>query len=197
MLVFPLHGRRLEMPLVLKLSFPLGRPRIDSASAPVVAHAIHGNVSDDRAIHIGVVNHRCVHVHYRRVVPKCSMLPAPADETDAGVAKSIINSAVEAHVRSPISGVPDVPAAAPSPVTRRPKKTNLWRHHPGSRHPVVSIGSVCPITWRPKIAWTGADGLLVYRQRRRADVYSNANADLRRRHCGARQHQIREHEQTN
>src|ERR1700676_4292396 len=141
------------MMLMLGRQFSRRWPGRYSASSSVVTHMIiTGNVVDHSPIHIGVVNHRGVYVHHRRVVSKHSAIPASAKEPNSTIAKSIINSAVESDVRPPISCVKKIPAAAPA-----------------------------PITGRPKIPRTRTDRLFVHWQRGRTNMHGHAHADLRRR----------------
>src|ERR1700676_55460 len=156
------------MMLMLGRQFSRRWPGRYSASSSVVTHMIiHGNVVDHSPIHIGVVNHRGVYVHHRRVVSKHSAIPAPAKEPNSTIAKSIINSAVESDVRPPISCVKKIPAAAPAPITRRPKIADSRRHDPRSRHPVITIVAIRPIAGRPKIPRTRTDRLFVHWERGR------------------------------
>src|SRR6185437_11433687 len=82
MFVLRLHRRWREMMLVLELPFPFVGTSADSASPAVVAYAIHGHISDHRAVHVRVVNLPSVDVHHCGVVPEHSAFPSPANETD-------------------------------------------------------------------------------------------------------------------
>ena len=167
--------------LVFGFHFSASWPRGDSASPAVEAHAIHRHVANDRPIHVGVVNHLGVNVHYGRVVREHSVIPASADEADSAIAKSIINSAVESDVRSPISRMPEIAAGAPAPVTGRPEQSNLGRLDPSTRHPVITIRAIRPISRRPEISRRWANRLIVHGQCWRPDMDRNPHADLRGR----------------
>src|SRR5579863_2465236 len=85
-LVLSLHGRWRDVMLVLRGAFRRGRLGCDSAGSPVIANVIiHGNVVDDGAIHVRVVNHGGIYVHHGGVISKYSAIPAPAEEADAAI----------------------------------------------------------------------------------------------------------------
>src|SRR5271170_1678620 len=179
MLVLCLHGRWSNVVFVLCGPFRCGWLGDHSAGPAVKAHmVVHGDVVDDGLVHIRVVNHRSVDVHHRRVVREHSAIPASANEPNPSITKSIVNSAVETNVRSPISGMKKISAAAPAPISGRPEQSDGWRHNPRSRHPKISIGAIRPISWRPKVTRTRTDRLSVHRQRWRAYVHGNSDADL-------------------
>jgi hypothetical protein len=79
------------------------------------------------------------------------LVPAPfaALKSSSGIAVSIADSPVIAHVRSPIPGVKAVVAAVRSPIGWSPEHAGCRRSHPGSRGPVVAAWAVCPVTGRP------------------------------------------------
>src|SRR5580692_7799769 len=169
--------------MVFVLGSPLLRSRLGGHSArpSVEAHmVVHGDIVNNRAIHVRIVNHRRIDVHDGRVVRKHSAIPASADEANPAVAEPIIDPSIETDVRSPIAGVKKVSPAAPTPIPGRPEQSHGWSHNPRSRHPVIPIRAIRPVAGRPEVACSWTDGLLVNRQRRRADVYGNANTNL----CG-------------
>src|SRR6266852_6917087 len=146
--------------------FVLAFAHLNSARPAVEADAIHV-VHYHRPV-VVVVNHRDVDVGNRAVVLKSSSAPFAAIETYTRVAIPIINSTIEAHVRSPVTGVPQVNAFRKTPITRRPKKANFRRHHPCSGHPIISVVAISPISRSPDIARGGANWLLINRQHRRS-----------------------------
>src|SRR5271168_872727 len=178
--VLRLHGRWSDMMLVR--SSPLRRVWLGNYSAcpAVEADAIYGLGMHDRPIHIRRVNHRRIYVHHGCVVREDSAIPAPADESNSTVPKSIVNAAIETDMRSPIPAVPQVPAAAPAPISRSPKEAHGRRHNPRARHPEIAIRAISPISGSPKVTRTRANRLLVYRQRWRAYVHRDTDANLRR-----------------
>src|SRR5438270_8735144 len=120
-----LVGHRRSVPLACRnLLFRPGA-LINSAVSAVVADPSVALI-DDRCV-VNVVNHGDVHVVDRAIVEKVSALPPPAFVTVAKVAVAIIDSAIEAHSRAPITFIKDEPAAAPAPISRSPQKTNFRR----------------------------------------------------------------------
>src|SRR5579872_107862 len=126
------------------------RACIDAAFAAVKRHARTVVLNNRRAIRI--VNDRLVHMEYRGVVEEMVVFPTSAFKSVPEIPESIVNSAIETNVRSPIPSVPKERTAAPSPPARRPQKSRFRRQHPRARHPVVAVCIVIsPITRRPQI----------------------------------------------
>src|SRR5580704_19679414 len=71
--VLSLHGRWRDVMLVLRGAFGGGRLGCDSAGSAVIANVIvHGNVVDDGAIDVRVVNHGGIYAHHGDVIGKYS-----------------------------------------------------------------------------------------------------------------------------
>ena len=87
---------------------------------------------------VDVPHHRRVHVHHRGVVAEDPASPHAADETDAAVAKSVINAAVEADVRTPVACMPAVQAARKAPIARRPQHAHVAAASPTRQEPSSS-----------------------------------------------------------
>src|SRR5277367_3162816 len=88
------------------VGFHAASPTIEAHACVVVHH--YGRV-------IGVVDDRGVYVAHIRVIGEVSAFPAAALKPQTTVAKAIINAAIKADVRSPIAGVEQKGAAAPTP----------------------------------------------------------------------------------
>src|SRR5262245_2923109 len=169
MLVINLHVRGLEVTFVIPSHLFMVRASIDATMSAVVADAVDGVV-----IHDGLVVNVNIgdgHVVHAAVVIEPAVTPIATFITIAEVSESVVYAAVEADVRPPVSGMPDVEAVTPSPVARRPEIARFRREHPGARHPVVAVGTVSPVAGSPDIAIAWASRLHVNRQRRRADPY--------------------------
>src|SRR5579863_1043876 len=168
MLVLRLHGRRRDMTLVgrgfFRSRWTSRRPTI----AAVEAGASCGG-SDD-CLGVNVVDHRAVDVHYFRVVEEVPALPVSAAEANSSVAETVVNAAVEADGRAPVSVVPTVRAVSPAPVAGRPEEAHLRGDHPGARHPIVSVVAIRPVTGRPEVIIARANGLFIYRYRGWSDL---------------------------
>jgi hypothetical protein len=78
-----------------------------------------GIVNGDGGI-VGVVNNGGVHVADVGVISKVPAIPPAAEEADAAVPEAVINAAVEADLRSPVSAMPKESAAAPAPIPWSP-----------------------------------------------------------------------------
>ena len=143
-----------------------GRARVHSAFSTVVTHAIVCRVVIDDGGVVDVANVRDVYVVNRAVVVKTVVIPAAALVALAKIAVAIIDAAVEADLRRPISFVKEKPVAVPCPITWGPEQAGLRRHHPGTGHPVVVvvIVVVCPVAWRPNVSVGWARRLCVYGQ---------------------------------
>src|SRR6202158_3458003 len=159
-------------------SFRGSRPGVDSAFATVEADMVVGGVVDHGFVDVGVVDDGGVHVGDGGVVVKLPAAPFAAVEAYAAVAEAVVNAAVEAYVRAPISPVPEVDATAPAPIARGPEKARLRREHPGARNPEVTIVAIGPVPRRPKIALPWTDGLGVNGQSRRANVNRDSHRNL-------------------
>lgn len=86
----------------------------DSAGAAAVCHVafVHDCVVlHHGAIDICVVDVDIVYAHNCGVVFETMVVPPAADKANAHVAESVVHAAIEAHVRSPISGMEDVDSA--------------------------------------------------------------------------------------
>jgi hypothetical protein len=82
------------------------RPSHDATLAAVVANTIHSNVVDDGFIHIHVADNSRVHTAYSGVVVEVVSAPVAAFISAAVVAEAIIDTAIKADVRTPVSGMP-------------------------------------------------------------------------------------------
>src|SRR5579862_1379427 len=108
------------------------------------------------------------------------VFPTAAFIAVSEISEAVVDSAIEAHGRTPVAVIEHKSIAAPAPVTRGPEEPNLRRHHPRARGPVVIVIGPAPIAGRPDITVAGTHGLLVDRQLRRRS--SNGYANLRERH---------------
>lgn len=141
--------------------------RLDPTRPAVETGPVDGGVVIDHRGVVGIVNDGGIHVGDRPVVVKDPAAPCAARKSHAAVAKPIVDPAVEAYVRAPITAIPHIETVAPTPVAGRPEKTNRRRLHPGSGDPIVSVRPIGPITGRPQITGSGHRWLFIDRQRRR------------------------------
>src|SRR5580658_7775660 len=180
MLVLRLELRGLAMVLAPGVALMGAGPRADAARAAVEARMADVLVVDDALI-VDVADVHTAEIGDAAVVEVGAMGPIAAMEADAGIAEAVIDAAIEADMRPPIAGVPDIEAVAPTPVARSPEKPDRRRHHPGARDPVIAGRTPGPIARSPHVAGSGQRRLRIDRDRRRRHVDGNPDA-----HLGAR-----------
>src|SRR5579864_8934776 len=173
-LMVALQVGRFEMMLAGPIFLLARWTGIDSAAATVVADAVDGDVIDDGLV--VNVNVGDVDVVHGAVVVEMAVPPVSAFIAVAEVSEAIIDSAIKADVWAPVSRMPDIHTATPTPVAGSPEHTHGGRRDPGARHPVVAIGTVGPIAGRPDIAVAGARGLRVHGQHRWGDVHGDQHS---------------------
>src|SRR5580658_2452036 len=187
---------RRDMPLVCGGLFLSGGTRVDASVAAVITDACDRGVLDDPRV-VNVVDHRNIHVVYGRVVEKVPVVPATAFVPVTNVTEAVVDPAIKANGRTPITFVKDEGSATPTPIGGRPKEADLRGLYPGAGHPVViaNVIIVSPVSRSPDIAVARAKRLLIDGQLWRGD--RNRYGDLcecRGRYC---QHEKREQHQTN
>ncbi len=160
LLVLQLRSHRRNALLTHSGHFRRQRPASD-APRSVVAGAVNCGVVDRAVVHVNVGD---VHIVNGAVVVEPIVVPVPALITDAGVAESIVNTAVVADILSPKTIVVAIHAAEKSPVSRRPQEAHLGRLCPNSRHPVVTLRSIAPVSRRPQITLSRARRLRIFRE---------------------------------
>ena len=141
------------------------------AARAVKARPSAGGIPHDRAVHIGVVNHIGVNAAHSRVIPEGTADPLATIVAAAVVTVSVVDSTVEPDRWAPVTLIEDVAATAVAPIARRPEKADLWRKHPGARHPVIAEVAIGPIARSPNVAGSRAERLRVERYRRRREPH--------------------------
>jgi hypothetical protein len=119
------------------------------------------------SIVINVVNNRGIHIVNRAVVVEHIPVPISALITMAHITVAVIDAAIVADMRAPVSTVPAIATAAEGPVRRRPKRADIGSNHPCAWHPIITFGRIRPVTGCPYIIVAGAFGLAVFGERRR------------------------------
>src|ERR1700674_1231542 len=191
MFMLSLRCQRRVVRLATKPFFLRRGPRSDTA--PAVEAYIPRVIHDHRpVVYVRHIGH--IHIRDRAVVEKGATSPLTAVEAAAAVSETIVDAAVEADMRPPITRVPAIEAIREGPVARRPQHAHR-RNHPCARDPVVAVVvTPRPITRSPEIARTGTQGLSVHWQRRRTDSHRDANPNLRMRCRRERQHRNCRHQ---
>lgn len=173
-LVLYLRAGRGHVPLAHCGFLGRGRPCGHSSPTAVIADARDIDVVHQRpCVHVMDVCH--IHVADSAVVIELPVTPVAAVVSLAGISVAIIDAAVVTHLRTPVSRVPQVAIAAPTPVAGRPQISGDRYEHPCSGHPVIALTAVGPITGGPDVAFRRAGWLCVNRQRRRGKTDSNRN----------------------
>ena len=142
--------------------------------------AVIADVVDDGVVHVRVVNDGGVYVGDGGVVAEHPTTPYAADEADTTVAEAVVNAAIEADVRAPITGVPSIGAPYEAPIAGSPKEAGCGSKHPSAGNPKVAVWAIGPITGSPDITGSRADRLRINRKRGRPDVNGDTHGDLRR-----------------
>ena len=101
------------------------------------------------------------------VVPEVATAPVSAVEAGAEVAEAVVNAAVVADGRAPVTGVPEVATGAVAPVAGGPEGVDVWRCDPGAVDPFITVAGPGPVAGGPDVAVARSDGLFVDRDGRR------------------------------
>src|ERR1700742_3938787 len=80
--------------------------------AAVVANVVDCPI-DDRLV-VNVVNVHHINIRHRPVVEETSSIPPSADKTGAEITEAVVNSAIEAYLRSPPTFMEEEDAAIPT-----------------------------------------------------------------------------------
>src|ERR1700677_2782593 len=120
-----------------------------------------------------------IHVFYRAVVGERIADPMTAPVATAKIAISVIDPAVEADGRAPISRMKDEYGTGLAPICRSPENTYPGRSRPTTGDPDVSLISPIPVPRRPQGTVFSECGLILFRQRRR-DRNATRGSDGRR-----------------
>jgi len=177
LLVLRLLGSHGDVPLTPSSHLPRSRPGSYASGATVEANPVCRSV--DYSSVVSAAHNRDVDVCHSAVVEVRAVSPVAAEEANASVAETVINSAIVADFRSPVASVPVIEAVFPFPIPRGPEQTDLRRLRPGARNPEVTTRAVSPIAGNPYVAGARADGLHIHRQSRRPNPNGNAHGNLR------------------
>jgi len=166
-LVLNLRGHRRNTWAAIGCDFGGLRAYVDTAAAAVIRDTVvDGRVVYDDCAVVDVRNPRGVDVINGAVVVEVMPLPVAAMIAVAGVAVAVVDSAVEADVRTPEAAVEDVAVTKEAPVGGGPKSTVEGWGAPCTGNPVVANGRVSPVAGGPEIVGRGRFGLLIDGQRR-------------------------------
>ena len=99
--------------------FPWRGTRLYPTMTSVEADAIHVNVA--RFLVVYVAGDVRVDVAHCAIVKEPSVIPASSYKSEAEIAKAVIDPAVEANLRAPVTLVPEEGITTPAPITRGPE----------------------------------------------------------------------------
>ena len=158
------HGR--GMSLVTSRQFRRSGSHLEPARSAVEAHTGTTPVFVDGAI-VDVVYHRDVDVVDRAVVVEVTAAPVAALVADTDVSIAIVDAAIEADVRTPVSTVEAVTVIVIAPVAGCPERALIGSLDPYAGYPVVARLRISPVAGGPEIIVAGSLRLIVLRQGRR------------------------------
>jgi hypothetical protein len=183
--------------LVLSHDLFVVRAGYCASRAAVEADVLVGVVIDNRTvIHVG--HERRPNMDHRSVVEEPASAPVAALEAVAVIPETVMDTAVESDVPSPITFVPPVGTVAPAPEAGRPEHAHLRRKNPRSGDPVIRASIIIPgpIARRPEIALLRAGRLLIDRQRRGRKIDGHTDEHAGRRYGRQRRQRERRDETT-
>src|SRR5579862_2888948 len=110
-----------------------------SARAAIEAHGGPRSHGHWPAVNRGDVTG--AYIIHSRVIEKGATAPISAVITKSGISKTVYNTAVEAHFRTPVALVPKVGIAIriKSPITRCPELAGERSKHPCARDPEITV----------------------------------------------------------
>jgi hypothetical protein len=152
LLVGPLRLRCFEMMIASSRFLGSSGSGLDSTRAIEADSIICRPIINYRTIYIGIVDDVRIHTPSRGIIPKGVALPSTSGEAGTIITKAIVDPPVISNVPAPITVVPVIEAVAETPITRSPKITRLRNFHPSARNPEITIVSIGPVAWVPKIS---------------------------------------------
>lgn len=120
LLMLRLHGSRRNMPVPHRGLLRDRRPRLYPMRPAIIARPVHRDMIDHRPVDIRVAHHRRVDPGYRRVIPEMTTVPLATDISRADIPATIIDPTIKSYMRAPITCMPEIGTAGPSPITGRP-----------------------------------------------------------------------------
>src|ERR1051326_4149164 len=155
-----LDGCRLHMSVTGCRLFRRCWPGADATISTVIADMIYGGVVDHSLV-VDIVNIRDIYVIHRTIVVEGAVVPISALIAGATVAISVVDSAIEANMWTPVTGIPGIVISIPTPISRGPEHARGGGHHPSAGHPEIALITISPVARRPQIAVSWNLGLRV------------------------------------
>ena len=107
LLMLGLYRGGSHVPLSQHIFLSCGRPDPDASMTSVVADPVNRDIVDYPGV-VGIVNVRYIHMVHRAVVIELPVAPIATVIAIAGIAITVIDTAVEPDLRTPVTGVPDI-----------------------------------------------------------------------------------------
>ncbi len=98
---------------------------------------------------VNIVDVCDIHVVHGTVVVEGIVVPISSFIADTAVAEAVVDTTVEADLRTPVAFIPSESVAAPTPIARGPEQANGGGLDPGTRHPEVAFIPVRPVAGCP------------------------------------------------
>jgi hypothetical protein len=130
----------------------------DAAPASVVGDA--GVVVDDDGSVVDVGDARTDTIDGAVVVEGIA-IPVAAVIADAGVAKAVVDAAIEAYVAAPVAAMKAPAIVVPAPVGGGPESTVVGRGAPCAGNPVIARRRPAPVAGSPDVVGFGGFRLIV------------------------------------
>ena len=166
--VFILHLRphRSGVHLMHRGQFRWSRTHLHSARSAVEAHTrAAATAVADRAV-VVVVHDRDVDIVDRAVVIEVPAAPIAALVAEADVAKAVIDAAIVADMRTPVTPIKSIMVMRVAPVAGGPERALVGSFNPHAGNPIVAHRGIAPIAGSPKIIVAGSLRLVIVGQRR-------------------------------
>lgn len=130
-----------------------------------IAHPAGGVIVN--CVVVDVVNDRGIDIVHGAVVVELPSAPVSSLITAAHIPEAVIDTTIEADMRTPVAVAPAIAIADERPIRWCPERTNVGSNYPRSWYPIVARGSVPPVSGCPHIVRAGTFRLAIFRQRRR------------------------------
>jgi len=120
---------------------------VESAGATGIAHFGSSVIGD--VVIVDIVNDGCIHIVDGAVIVERTSVPISALIAAAHITEAVIDTAIVTNVRTPIPVMPEIAAANERPIRRGPERADVRSNDPRSGNPVITAGSVPPVTGSP------------------------------------------------
>jgi hypothetical protein len=152
---------------MLRRQFRRSGAHLHATRSAVETHAVAATTVIAAGALVDVTLDVDVHIVVGAVVVEMAATPVAADVADADVAKAVIDTAIEADMRTPVATVKAVVVVPVAPIAGGPESALVGSLNPPAGHPVVARWRISPVARGPEVAVAGSRRLVVIGQRRR------------------------------